>query len=193
MAQYLPNQKQIEFHERRQASFLFFYSCVQHTLGKKNTCTRSVSAHAYIYTYRESAHSSAHPRTSLIFARHNVSGTFNTCVFICKNDRQNNNAISIQIDTVETIPQGSITSKKSVTNNNKRAISTHGFATCLFFFCFSDAGACEEERKKKKTRTVGKWQSFFFFFRLESTQQASITFNHTGHTDGTIFAKTETD
>ena len=192
MAQYLPKQKQIEFHERRQASFLFFYSCVQHTLGKKNACTRSVSAHAYIYTYRESAHSSAHPRTSLIFARHNVSGTFNTCVFICKNDRQNNNAISIQIDTVESIPQGSITSKKSVTNNNKRAISTHGFRHMSFFLFVRCR--CLRRRKKKKTRTVGKnLQSFFFFFRLESTQQASITFNHTGHTDGTIFAKSETD
>ena len=178
MAQYLPKQKQIEFHERRQASFLFFYSCVQHTLGRKNPCTRSVSAHAYIYiyTYRESAHSSAHPRTSLIFARHNVSGTFNTCVFICKNDRQNNNAISIQIDTVESIPQGSITSKKSVTNNNKRAISTHGFATCLFFCSFVRCRCLRRRKKEKKDAHRWKVAELLLFLqvRIYTTSQHYI-------------------
>ena len=104
MAQYLPKQKQIEFHERRQASFLFyFFSCVQHTLEKK--------AHAHA-AYRR---------------------------------------MHIRIQT------------KKNKDAHRWKVSWHS------------------------------WQSFFFFSRFESTQQASITFNHTGHTDDTIFAKTQTD
>ena len=97
----------------------------------------------------------------------------------------------MQIDTVDnrihTTRQHHIKKKR-----NKQQQTSH------FDSRFRHMQVLAKKKEKKKDAHRWKvswhsWQSFFFFFRLESTQQASITFNRTGHTDGTIFAKTETD
>ena len=76
--------KTANFKQLKRPQTCFLIAHILDTHARTHTYIHAHAAHAYTQT-RANARSSAHPRTSLIFARHNVSDTGHS--IFCKNSQ----------------------------------------------------------------------------------------------------------